>query len=74
MLAYVSLRPGADADADDLIAHCRSLIAGYKKPKYVRFMDILPRNSVGKIAKAELHTKAQAELKQEDEKRRIISH
>jgi long-chain acyl-CoA synthetase len=74
VLAYVSLRPGADADADDLIAHCRSLIAGYKKPKYVRFMDILPRNSVGKIAKAELHTKAQAELKQEDEKRRIISH
>lgn len=73
VLAYVSLRPGANADADELIEHCRSLIAGYKKPKYVRFMEKLPRNSVGKIAKAQLRTQARSEHKQEDGKRRKIS-
>ncbi len=54
VLACVTLKPGLSATEDELIGHCRSLIAGYKKPKYVRFLDKLPRNSVGKIAKAEL--------------------
>ncbi len=61
VLAYVALRPDMDADADELVEYCRSLIASYKKPKYVRFRDKLPRNSVGKIAKGELRAEAQSE-------------
>jgi acyl-CoA synthetase (AMP-forming)/AMP-acid ligase II len=38
----------------DLIAHCRTLIASYKKPKYIVFLDELPRNGVGKVLKREL--------------------
>ena len=38
----------------DLIAHCQTLIASYKKPKYIVFLDELPRNGVGKVLKREL--------------------
>ncbi len=52
--AFIELRPGASATEEDIIAHCRDLIAGYKKPKHVRFLSSLPRNSTGKVQKFEL--------------------
>ena len=39
---------------DDLISHCQKFIASYKKPRHIRFVDQLPRNSTGKVAKEEL--------------------
>jgi long-chain acyl-CoA synthetase len=41
--AIVVLRDGAAATADELIEHCRSKIASYKKPRTVEFVDALPR-------------------------------
>jgi long-chain acyl-CoA synthetase len=41
--AIVVLREGHDATEDEVIAHCRSLIASYKKPRSVEFVDKLPR-------------------------------
>ncbi len=41
--AIVVLRDGESASADDVIEHCRSRIASYKKPKSVEFVDALPR-------------------------------
>ncbi len=58
-LAYVELRPGASTTAQDLIAHCRSLLAGYKVPKAVRFEDI-PKTSTGKIQKFQLRERAKS--------------
>jgi long-chain acyl-CoA synthetase len=52
--AVVVLKPGADASADDLIAHCRTRIAGYKCPKTVDFVAELPRNPSGKVLKKDL--------------------
>jgi fatty-acyl-CoA synthase len=52
--AIVVLRPGASATADELIAHCRSRLARYKTPKYVVFIDALPRNAAGKVLKRQL--------------------
>ena len=52
-LAYVELRPGAEASADDLIAHCRTRLAGFKVPREVRFEEI-PKTATGKIQKAQL--------------------
>ena len=52
--AFVELRPGASATEADIIEHCRERIAGYKKPKFVRFASPLPRNSTGKVQKFEL--------------------
>lgn len=43
VVAVVVLDDGAEASADDLVEHCRSRIAGYKKPSEVLFVDELPR-------------------------------
>jgi acyl-CoA synthetase (AMP-forming)/AMP-acid ligase II len=52
--AFVETEAGAQPTEDQLIDHCRSMIASYKKPKYVVFLDALPRNAVGKVLKREL--------------------
>jgi acyl-CoA synthetase (AMP-forming)/AMP-acid ligase II len=52
--AVVVLRPGFEADAAGIIAHCRGLIAGYKVPKSVDFAETLPRNPSGKVLRREL--------------------
>ena len=43
-----------------VIAHCREHLAGYKCPKHVLAVDELPRNSSGKVLKAELRERARA--------------
>jgi fatty-acyl-CoA synthase len=40
--------------AEELLEHCRERLAGYKRPRLVRFVDALPRNPSGKILKREL--------------------
>lgn len=52
--AYVVLRPELTLTAERIIEHCRSSLAGYKVPKQVRFVDVLPRSGSGKIKKDEL--------------------
>lgn len=49
--AVVVRRPGFDLAEAELIAHCRSLIAGYKCPRSVEFRDALPLSGAGKIMK-----------------------
>ncbi len=55
--AAVVRRTGTDADAEELIAHCREHLAGFKLPKQVIFVDALPKNASGKILKRELRTR-----------------
>ena len=45
---------GSDVSADDLIAHCRSTLAGYKCPKRIDFVESLPRTATGKLQKFKL--------------------
>jgi fatty-acyl-CoA synthase len=40
--------------AEDVIAHCRTHLAGYKCPKRVEFSDVLPRTATGKVQKFKL--------------------
>jgi long-chain acyl-CoA synthetase len=42
--AVVVLREGQTATEDEIVDHCRSLIASYKKPRSVEFVDKLPRD------------------------------
>ncbi len=49
--AVVALQPGAHADADAIIEHCRRHLAKYKSPRTVVFVDALPRNAGGKVLK-----------------------
>jgi len=49
--AVVQLRAGASATAEELIAYCAERLAGYKKPRSVEFVDLLPRDAAGKLLK-----------------------
>ncbi len=48
--AFVTLKPGATASEEEIIAHCRERLPGFKTPKAVEFCD-LPKTSTGKIQK-----------------------
>jgi acyl-CoA synthetase (AMP-forming)/AMP-acid ligase II len=48
VLAVVALAPGATATEQDIIEHCKSRIASYKKPRKVEFVDALPRKDGAK--------------------------
>jgi fatty-acyl-CoA synthase len=54
VLAFVALRPGSHVTAEELIAHCRRVLAGPKVPREVRFLEELPKNPTGKVLKREL--------------------
>ena len=54
--ALIVLRTGGDVSASDLIAYARSLLAGYKCPAYVQFVETLPKTGTGKILKKDLRT------------------
>jgi fatty-acyl-CoA synthase len=56
-VAFVVLRPGANATAETLIEHCRANLARFKVPKDVTFLDALPRNPSGKVLKRELRAR-----------------
>lgn len=49
--AIVVRRPGAGVSDEELLAHCRQALAGYKVPKSIEFRDELPRNPAGKVLK-----------------------
>jgi len=54
LAAFVVLKPEASVTADVLKDHVREQLANYKVPRYVMFLDELPRNAVGKILRNEL--------------------
>ena len=51
--AFIELKPGVTATEDDIMAHCRQLLAGFKVPRTVIFQE-LPKTATGKIQKFEL--------------------
>ncbi|HEU0304279.1 MAG TPA: long-chain fatty acid--CoA ligase [Gaiellaceae bacterium] len=53
-VAFVVLQPGADVSEQDLVDHCRGLLASFKVPREVRFLDSLPRSAMDKVLKSEL--------------------
>jgi acyl-CoA synthetase (AMP-forming)/AMP-acid ligase II len=59
--AFVVLRPGASAGADEIVDHCRERLAHYKCPRAVRFIDALPRTGSGKISKKDLRARCACE-------------
>jgi fatty-acyl-CoA synthase len=58
-LAFIELKSGAQASENDLIAHCRAALAGFKVPKAIIFQAI-PRTSTGKIQKFHLREQVQS--------------
>lgn len=55
--AAVVLKEGQSATEEDLMAHCREKLGGYKCPKAVEFWDELPKTPVGKILRKDVKKK-----------------
>jgi long-chain acyl-CoA synthetase len=60
VLAFVVRRPGAAATERELVEWCRAVMAVYKAPRAVRFVDTLPKTGSGKIVKRALREQARA--------------
>jgi len=52
--AVIVLKAGAALTEDEVHAHTKARLAGFKRPKYVVFADTLPKNPSGKILKRDL--------------------
>lgn len=49
--AFIKRRPGVHCTIDEILAFCEGQIAKYKIPKYIKFIDEVPRTPVGKVQK-----------------------
>lgn len=52
--AFIVTREDMKVSPEEIIAYCRSKLAGYKVPKQVEYLDTLPRNPSGKVLKKNL--------------------
>ncbi|HEY0379557.1 MAG TPA: long-chain fatty acid--CoA ligase [Pyrinomonadaceae bacterium] len=52
--AFVVLKDGASATAEEIVSFCREHLADYKCPKSVRFVEDIPKGPTGKLLKREL--------------------
>jgi fatty-acyl-CoA synthase len=62
LCACIVLRPGAQADADEIREFCRGQIAHYKIPRYIKFVECFPMTVTGKIQKYLLRQQIAEEL------------
>ena len=51
---FVVLQPGAEPDAEAIVAWCGERLAAYKCPREIRFLDALPRTANGKVQRKRL--------------------
>lgn len=64
--AWVILKPGAEAEEEDIRNHCRGKLAHYKTPRYVRFRDEIPMTVTGKPQKFVMRDAMIKELGEKD--------
>ena len=57
VLAFVVRRAAAGVTEESLIDHCRRMIAPYKRPREIRFVDTLPKLPNGKVEKVKLRAR-----------------
>jgi fatty-acyl-CoA synthase len=63
LCAWIKLKAGASLSEDEIRTHCRSQLAHYKVPKYVRFVSEYPQTVTGKIQKFKIRELMCQELK-----------
>jgi long-chain acyl-CoA synthetase len=61
--AWIVLKPGQQATADEIRAFCRKKLAGYKVPRQIEFTESLPKTIVGKVLRRALVEKEKLEHK-----------
>ncbi|MGB3711744.1 MAG: class I adenylate-forming enzyme family protein [Erythrobacter sp.] len=55
--AFVVLKPGETLTREEIAARFKSRIAGYKRPRYIEFVDALPRDPLGKLLRRDLSSR-----------------
>jgi len=60
IVAYIALKLGAEATAEEILEFCRERLPAFKQPREVRILETLPKSSIGKILKRELRSQFQA--------------
>ena len=68
LCAWIILKTGQSATAEDIRAFCKDNIAHYKVPRYVKFVDAFPMTITGKIQKFVMRDTMRRELQVEEEK------
>lgn len=66
LCAWVRLKPGAEASAEDMREFCRGRIAHYKVPRYVRIVGEFPTTVTGKVQKYLIREAMVADLQKEE--------
>jgi long-chain acyl-CoA synthetase len=61
--AYVILKPGQTATAEELINFCKEKLAAYKVPKLIEFRESLPKSAVGKVLRKVLRAEEEEKKK-----------
>ena len=56
--AFVVLKPGMALTREEIARRFKGQIAGYKRPRYIEFVDSLPRDPLGKLLRRELSARA----------------
>jgi fatty-acyl-CoA synthase len=51
LCAWIKLKPGASADAEEIVSFCKGQIAHYKIPRHIRFVETFPMTVTGKVQK-----------------------
>jgi fatty-acyl-CoA synthase len=62
LCAWVKLKPGEAATAEEIQDFCRGQIAHYKIPRYIRFVDAFPMTVTGKVQKFMMRAETISEL------------
>jgi long-chain acyl-CoA synthetase len=63
VMACIVPRSEGDLAEDEIIAFCKENMASYKVPRYVKFLDYIPKNIIGKVVKKELKQQMLEQMK-----------
>ncbi len=61
-MAFIKLKAGAEATADDIFAHLTPKISKLEMPAAIEFRDSLPKTMIGKLSKKELKAEMTKEV------------
>jgi fatty-acyl-CoA synthase len=68
LCAWIKLKPGMTAEADEMQAFCRGRITHFKIPRYIRFVDAFPLTVTGKVQKFAMREQMKQELGVKEQK------
>ena len=61
--AYIVLKPGQTATAEEIIGFCKEKLTAYKVPKTIEFRESLPKSAVGKVLRKVLRAEEEEKKK-----------